>query len=82
MLLKNKDQEKKSMGLGNMVSALCGVTEPTIYSIALTNIRLFAAGMIGGGVAGGILGSTRWKNVRLCRRWNFQNSSNDQSKRN
>ena len=57
MLLKNKDQEKKSMGLGNMVSALCGVTEPTIYSIALTNIRLFAAGMIGGGVAGGILGA-------------------------
>ena len=55
--LKNKDQEKKSMGLGNMVSALCGVTEPTIYSIALTNIRLFAAGMIGGGVAGGILGA-------------------------
>ena len=45
------------MGLGNMVSALCGVTEPTIYSIALTNIRLFAAGMIGGGVAGGILGA-------------------------
>ena len=55
--LKNKDQEKKSMGLGNMVSVLCGVTEPTIYSIALTNIRLFAAGMIGGGVAGGILGA-------------------------
>lgn len=35
-----------------MVSALCGVTEPTIYSIALTNIKLFAAGMIGGGIVG------------------------------
>lgn len=55
--LKNKDKEKKSMGFGNMVSALCGVTEPTIYSISLTNIKLFAAGMIGGGIAGGILGA-------------------------
>ena len=55
--LRVKDKEKKSMGFGNMVSALCGVTEPTIYSIALTNIKLFAAGMIGGGIGGAILGA-------------------------
>lgn len=55
--LKARDQERKSLGFSNMVSALCGVTEPTIYSIALTNIKLFASGMIGGGVSGAILGA-------------------------
>lgn len=55
--LRVKDREKKSMGFGTMASALCGVTEPTIYSIALTNMKLFASGMIGGGIAGAILGA-------------------------
>lgn len=54
--LKSKDPEKKSMGFGNMASALCGVTEPTIYSIALPNIKTFIGAWIGGGIAGGIFG--------------------------
>lgn len=54
--LKSKDPEKKSMGFGNMASALCGVTEPTIYSIALPNMKTFIGAWIGGGVAGGIFG--------------------------
>ncbi|BCJ92805.1 hypothetical protein acsn021_03740 [Anaerocolumna cellulosilytica] len=53
--LRIKDKEKKSMGFGNMVSCLCGVTEPTIYSIALPNFKLFIAAFIGGGISGGIL---------------------------
>lgn len=54
--LKVKDPEQKSMGFGNMASALCGVTEPTIYSLALPDMKRFACAWIGGGIAGGILG--------------------------
>lgn len=54
--LKVKDAEQKGVGFGNMASALCGVTEPTIYSIALPNMKLFACAWVGGGIAGGILG--------------------------
>ncbi len=53
--LRQKDSEKRSVGLSCMVSALCGVTEPTIYSIALPDFRLFVCAMIGGGISGGIL---------------------------
>lgn len=54
--IKMKDPEKRSLGFGNMLSCLCGVTEPTIYSIALPQIKCFVAAWIGGGIAGGILG--------------------------
>lgn len=54
--LKQKDPEKKSAGFGSLVSALCGVTEPAIYSIALPNFKLFVSAWIGGGVAGAIAG--------------------------
>lgn len=55
--LKNKDPEKKSIGFGSLASALCGVTEPAIYSIALPNIKLFVCAWIGGGISGGIFGA-------------------------
>lgn len=55
--LKMKDPEKRALGFGNMASCLCGVTEPTIYSIALPQIKCFAAAWIGGGIAGGIFGA-------------------------
>lgn len=55
--LKMKDPEKRSVGFGSMASALCGVTEPTIYSIALPNFKLFMSAWAGGGIAGAILGS-------------------------
>ena len=35
-----------------MVSALCGITEPVIYTVALPNFKRFVAAFIGGGVAG------------------------------
>lgn len=53
--LKMKNAEKRAVGFGDMASCLCGVTEPTIYSIALPQIKLFGAAWIGGGIAGGIL---------------------------
>lgn len=54
--LKNKDPEKRGIGFGSLASALCGVTEPAIYSIALPNFKLFVCAWIGGGISGGILG--------------------------
>ncbi len=53
--LRSKDKEKKSLGFGNLVSCLFGITEPTIYSIALPNFKLFIAAFVGGGVGGGIM---------------------------
>lgn len=55
--LKNKDPEKRGIGFGSFASALCGVTEPAIYSIALPNFKLFVCAWIGGGISGGILGA-------------------------
>ena len=55
--LKNKDPEKRGIGFGSLASALCGVTEPAIYSIALPNFKLFVCAWIGGGLSGGILGA-------------------------
>lgn len=55
--LKNKDPEKRGIGFGSLASALCGVTEPSIYSIALPNFKLFVCAWIGGGISGGILGA-------------------------
>lgn len=54
--LRMKDPEKRSVGFGSMASALCGVTEPVIYSIALPNFKLFISAWIGGGIAGAIAG--------------------------
>lgn len=48
--LKVKDKEQKSLGFGNLASCLCGVTEPTIYSIVIPNFKIFSAAWIGGGV--------------------------------
>lgn len=53
---RNKNPEKRSAGFGSMASALCGVTEPAIYSIAVPNMKLFACAWGGGGIAGAILG--------------------------
>ena len=53
--LKMKDAAKRAEGISSMVTCLFGVTEPTIYSIALPQFKCFAAAWVGGGVAGGIL---------------------------
>lgn len=53
--LKMKDKKKRAEGFSGAVTCLCGVTEPTIYSIALPQIKCFGAAWVGGGVAGGIL---------------------------
>ena len=77
--IRNKDPEKRSAGFGSMASALCGVTEPAIYSVAVPNMKLFACAWVGGGISGAILGGLGGKNVYNGRRWTVPNSSNDQS---
>ena len=53
--LKVRNKEKKSMGLSNTVTALCGITEPSIYSMLLPHAKLFGAVIAGGGISGMIL---------------------------
>lgn len=53
--LKMRDPEKRAEGITDMTTCLFGVTEPTIYSIALPQFKCFMAAWVGGGVAGGIL---------------------------
>lgn len=54
--LKMKNKEQRAVGLGDMASCLCGVTEPTIYSICLPQPKVFVSAFIGGGIAGGLGG--------------------------
>lgn len=56
--LKQKNKEKKVEGLSCTVTALLGVTEPMIYSIALPKKKPFVCAFIGGGIAGGILAAS------------------------
>ncbi len=53
--LKMRDPEKRAEGITDMTTCLFGVTEPTIYSIALPQFKCFMAAWAGGGIAGGIL---------------------------
>lgn len=55
--LRIRNKEIKATAYGTMASALCGITEPTIYTVALTNIKRFVAAFIGGGIAGAISGA-------------------------
>ena len=57
-LLSDKVEEK-SVSVSAGITALCGITEPVIYTVALTNFKRFICAFVGGGVAGvigGILG--------------------------
>ena len=57
--LLSKNVEEKSVSVSAGITALCGITEPVIYTVALTNFKRFICAFVGGGVAGvigGILG--------------------------
>lgn len=53
--LRSRDAKKRAEGISDMVTCLCGVTEPMIYSIALPNPAVFASACIGGGVSGAVV---------------------------
>ena len=63
--LKMRSPEKRSEGISAMVTCLFGVTEPTIYSIALPQFKCFMAAWVGGGVAGGILAALGGKTYAM-----------------
>ena len=48
--LKMRDPEKRAEGITDMTTCLFGVTEPTIYSIALPQFKCFMAAWVGGGI--------------------------------
>ncbi|PKG21757.1 PTS transporter subunit EIIC [Niallia nealsonii] len=52
--LRQKDKQKRSLGVSTGVTGLMGITEPIIYSIAIPYKKPFVAAFIGGGIAGGI----------------------------
>lgn len=57
--LRVKDGTTRATALGTMASALCGITEPVIYTVALSNFKRFICAFVGGGIAGivgGVLG--------------------------
>lgn len=50
--LKSKDKTKKALGFSTMTSSLFGITEPSIFGVALAYRKPFIAAMISGGIAG------------------------------
>lgn len=50
--LKAKDKTKKALGFSTMTSALFGITEPSIFGVALAYRKPFIAAMIAGGLSG------------------------------
>lgn len=52
--LKSRRKDDKAKGFSCMTSALFGITEPTIFGIALAYRTPFICAMIGGGIAGPI----------------------------
>lgn len=50
--LKSKDKTKKALGFSTMTSSLFGITEPSIFGVALAYRKPFIAAMISGGISG------------------------------
>jgi len=50
--LKTKDKTKKALGFSTMTSSLFGITEPSIFGVALAYRKPFIAAMISGGISG------------------------------
>ena len=47
-----KDKEQKALNYSSIAPCFFGITEPLLFGITLTNSKVFAAGMIGGAIAG------------------------------
>lgn len=62
---KIRDDKKRAEGISGMVTCIFGVTEPTIYSIALPNMKCFASSWIGGGIAGAVVAALGGKTFSM-----------------
>ncbi|BBF44817.1 PTS system, beta-glucoside-specific IIB component [Lachnospiraceae bacterium KM106-2] len=56
ILIRTKDKKLKEICLPSFISALFGVTEPAIYGITLSRVKMFIVSCIGGAVSGGFAG--------------------------
>ena len=54
--LKTKDKQLKSIAIPSFISAIFGVTEPSIYGITLPRLKMFLISCIGGAASGGFAG--------------------------
>lgn len=56
LYIKSKNKEFKTLCVPAIISGMFGITEPAIYGITLPRKKPFIFSMIGGGVAGAIIG--------------------------
>lgn len=55
VLLKSKDDKRKALAGSGALTALFGITEPTVYGVTLPLKKPFIAACIGGGIGGAII---------------------------
>lgn len=58
LLIKTKNAKKRGEYTSMMVPTVMGITEPILYGISLRYKIVLISGMIGGGIAGAILGAS------------------------
>lgn len=61
VFLKTKNKRLKALAGSSTITALFGITEPTVYGVTLPLKRPFIAGIIGGAVGGAIIGQAGTK---------------------
>ena len=61
VFLKTKDKKMKSLSGSSVISAIFGITEPTVYGVTLKLKKPFIYACIGGAVGGGIVGAAKVK---------------------
>ncbi|WP_248000372.1 beta-glucoside-specific PTS transporter subunit IIABC [Lactiplantibacillus plantarum] len=57
VFLKSRDQKMKALAGSSFVTALFGITEPTIYGVTLKLKRPFYCAVVGGALGGAIIGA-------------------------
>ena len=59
VMIKTKDKQTRSIGIPAVISAIAGVTEPSIYGVTLPRRKPFIFSCIGGAVGGAIISATK-----------------------
>lgn len=61
VFLKTKNKDMKSLAGSSIISAIFGITEPTVYGVTLKLKKPFIYACIGGGIGGAIVGFAQVK---------------------
>lgn len=59
VFFRTKDQKMRALAGSSFVTALFGITEPTIYGVTLKLKRPFYCAVVGGGLGGAIIGAAQ-----------------------